>query len=120
LQAESLGEPIKRKLREVEMALDPLQLLEEVRAMQSHLVVLADGEKIDAPSQQPNLAAFLASLSAPGEPERSARLTVWNLSRAICDRYNLLFIATPALRVKQIAPAAVRTAHNCKARDYRR
>jgi hypothetical protein len=63
LQAESLNESIKRKLREVEMALDPLQLLEEVRAMQSHLVVLADGEKIDAPSQEPNLAEFLASLS---------------------------------------------------------
>jgi hypothetical protein len=63
LQAESLGEPIKRKLREVEIALDPLQLLEEVRAMQSHLVVLADGEKIDPPSQQANLAEFLASLS---------------------------------------------------------
>jgi hypothetical protein len=63
LQAETLGEPIKRRLREVEIALDPLQLLEEVRAMQSHLVVLADGEKIDAPSQQPNLVEFLASLS---------------------------------------------------------
>src|SRR5277367_4716124 len=63
LQADTLGEPIKRKLREVEIALDPLQLLEEVRAMQSHLVVLADGEKIDAPMQPPNLAEFLASLS---------------------------------------------------------
>jgi hypothetical protein len=63
LQAETLGDPIKRKLREVEIALDPLQLLEEVRAMQSHLVVLADGEKLDAPSPEPNLAAFLASLS---------------------------------------------------------
>ena len=31
--------------------------------MQSHLVVLADGEKIDAPTQPPNLAEFLASLS---------------------------------------------------------
>jgi hypothetical protein len=64
LQAETLGEPIKRKLQEVEIALDPLQLLEEVRAMQSHLVVLADGEKIDAPTQEPNLVAFLASLSS--------------------------------------------------------
>jgi hypothetical protein len=63
LQAETLSEPTKRKLCEVEIALDPLQLLEEVRAMQSHLVVLADGEKIDAPSPEPNLAAFLATLS---------------------------------------------------------
>src|SRR5208283_4796628 len=64
LQAEILSDPIKRKLREVEIALDPLQLLEEVRAMQSHLVVLADGERIDAPRQEPNLAAVLASLSS--------------------------------------------------------
>ena len=63
LQGETLGEPIKSKLREVENSLDPLQLLEEVRAMQSHLVVLASGEKIDAPAPAPNLAAFLSSLS---------------------------------------------------------
>jgi hypothetical protein len=64
LQADTLGEPIKRKLREVEIALDPLQLLEEVRAMQSHLVVLADGDKIDAPTPPPNLTEFLASLAS--------------------------------------------------------
>jgi hypothetical protein len=64
LQAETVTEPIKRKLREVCSALDPLQLLEEVRAMQSHLVVLSDGGKLDAPSPaEPNLPAFLASLS---------------------------------------------------------
>jgi hypothetical protein len=45
LQAETVTEPIKRKLREVGSALDPLQLLEEVRAMQSHLVVLSDGRQ---------------------------------------------------------------------------
>ena len=37
---------------------------------------------------------------ALGEPGRSARLTVWNQSRAICDRYKVLFVVTPALRVK--------------------
>lgn len=63
LQSDSLSEPIKHKLREVENALDPLQLLEEVRAMQSHLVVLADGEKVDPPAEEPNLSEFLASLS---------------------------------------------------------
>jgi hypothetical protein len=34
LQSESLSSPMKMKLREVGNALDPLQLLEEVRAMQ--------------------------------------------------------------------------------------
>lgn len=64
LQAETVIQPIKRKLREVGGALDPLQLLEEIRAMQSHLVVLADGGKLDASgAPEPNLSAFLASLS---------------------------------------------------------
>ena len=62
---ESVSEAAKVKLREVGNTLDPLQLLEEVRTMQSHLVVLADGGKPDASNtDQPNLPAFLASLSS--------------------------------------------------------
>jgi hypothetical protein len=65
LLAESVSETAKIKLREVGNTLDPLQLLEEVRAMQSHLVVLAEGGKPDASSaEQPNLSAFLGSLSS--------------------------------------------------------
>ncbi len=65
LQAETLSESIKVKLREVGNALDPLKLLEEVRAMQSHLVELANGGKPDVSSvQEPNLPVFLASLSS--------------------------------------------------------
>lgn len=64
LHAETMSEPIKSKLREVSGALDPLQLLEEIRAMQSHLVVLADGGSPDGSSPlQPDLPGFLASLS---------------------------------------------------------
>src|SRR5258707_3670785 len=44
LLAESLPEVAKTKLREVANALDPLKLLEEIRAVQAHLVMLADGE----------------------------------------------------------------------------
>lgn len=65
LQADAVPEPIKCKLREVGSALDPLQLLEEIRAMQSYLVVLADGGKRDAPNPpEQSLSAFLASLSS--------------------------------------------------------
>lgn len=65
LHAETLSDAVKTKLREVGFALDPLKLLEEVRAMQSHLVVLANGGRPDAPSkQEPDLPAFLASLSS--------------------------------------------------------
>ncbi len=65
LQAESIPTLAKDKLREIVAALDPLKLLEEMRAVQAYLAALADGE---APpqmtSEPPNLAAFVASLSS--------------------------------------------------------
>ena len=65
LSAETVPDDTKVKLREVGSALDPLQLLEEVRAMQSHMVVLADGGKPHVSSvDQPDLSAFMASLSS--------------------------------------------------------
>ena len=65
LQAESIPEAAKIKLREVASALDPLQLLEEIRAVQSHLTALADGEPLSsATPEPPDLSAFVASLSS--------------------------------------------------------
>jgi Integrase core domain len=65
LSAETVSDATKVKLREVGSVLDPLQLLEEVRAMQSHLVMLADGGTPSVSSaDQPDLSAFLASLSS--------------------------------------------------------
>jgi len=65
LQAETISAAAKDKLREVAAGLDPLKLLEEMRAVQAYLAALADGE---APppmiSEPPNLAAFVASLSS--------------------------------------------------------
>jgi hypothetical protein len=65
LQAESFTVVAKDKLREIAAELDPLKLLEEMRAVQAYLAALADGE---APpqmtSEPPNLAAFVASLSS--------------------------------------------------------
>jgi hypothetical protein len=63
LQAETIPEAVKAKLREVWEALDPLQLLEEVRAMQAHLVALSKGGTPAVVAQEPDLSAFLASLS---------------------------------------------------------
>jgi hypothetical protein len=65
LQSESIPVVAKAKLREVSAELDPLKLLEEVRAVQAHLAALADGEMPPAmTAEPPNLAAFVASLSS--------------------------------------------------------
>ena len=65
LQSESIPEAGKIKLREVASALDPLKLLEEIRAMQAHLVALADGGEVpSATPEPPDLSGFVASLSS--------------------------------------------------------
>ena len=65
LQAQCMPETAKAKLRDVAGALDPLKLLEEMRAVQAHLAALADGEVPPAiTADPPDLAAFVASLSS--------------------------------------------------------
>mgnify|MGYP001081372298 FL=1 len=56
---------VKSKLREVSTTLEPLKLLEEMRAFQAYLAALADGE-VPPPTicGPPDLAAFVASLSS--------------------------------------------------------
>jgi len=63
LQAQ-IPEGAKAHLRNVAIALDPLKLLEEIRAMQAHLIALADGETPPSMTPDaPDLGAFIASLS---------------------------------------------------------
>jgi Integrase core domain len=65
LQAASLSEAAKARLREVAGALDPLKLLEEIRAVQAHLVTLADGGQLPSTTPEPpDLSGFVASLSS--------------------------------------------------------
>jgi hypothetical protein len=65
LQTEGIPLAAKAKLREASAQLDPLKLLEEMRAVQAYLTALADG---DTPptmaTEPPNLATFVASLSS--------------------------------------------------------
>jgi integrase-like protein len=65
LQSESISMAAKHMLREISAELDPLKLLEEMRAVQAYLTSLADGETPPPmTSEPPNLAAFVASLSS--------------------------------------------------------
>ncbi len=64
LTSGAVSEQVKARLREIAQTLDPLQLLDEIRKMQHHLVALADGGQPYTPPQAPEeLARFLASLS---------------------------------------------------------
>lgn len=65
LQCSGMPEAAKSKLHEVAGRLDPLKLLEEIRAVQAHLMALADGDKPPALAPEaPDLAAFMAGLSS--------------------------------------------------------
>lgn len=65
LTSGAVSEQVKARLREIAQTLDPLQLLDEIRQMQHHLVALADGGQPYTPPQarDEELARFLASLS---------------------------------------------------------
>ncbi len=65
LQAQSIPTAAKDKLREIAAELDPLKLLEEMRAVQAYLATLADGETPPPlTSEAPDLGAFVAGLSS--------------------------------------------------------
>ena len=102
LQADSIPPAAKEKLREASVQLDPLKLLEEMRAVQAYLTALADGEK--PPTivvEPPNLATFVASLSSAWR-DGEVRPT---FSIAAKPRYlrGLEAIGSPALRPQQPA-----------------
>lgn len=65
LQADNLPAATKATLRELAAGLDPLKLLEEMRAVQAYLAALANGETPPPTiAEPPNLAMFVASLSS--------------------------------------------------------
>jgi hypothetical protein len=65
LQAEITPIATKNMLHEIAAHLDPLKLLEEIRAVQAYLAALANGETPPpATADPPDLAAFIANLSS--------------------------------------------------------
>jgi hypothetical protein len=64
LHAETIPAETKDRLSQIAAELDPLKLLEEIRAMQAHLTALAHGATPPpATTEPPDLTSFLASLS---------------------------------------------------------
>jgi hypothetical protein len=64
LASNAIPEEMKERLREVAAKLDPLGLLEEIRAVQHHLAELASGQTPHlAPCHDGNLDAFLMGLA---------------------------------------------------------
>jgi hypothetical protein len=65
LESDSMPMAAKSKLQEIAAELDPLKLLEEMRAVQAYLTALSDGQTPPPMSSKPpDLAAFVASLSS--------------------------------------------------------
>ena len=64
LAAESISAEIKTRLNDIAASLDPLRLLDEIRAMQHHLAAIAKGEKMHTPAaRDADLTEFLGSLA---------------------------------------------------------
>ena len=64
LASPALSEAMKERLAAVQAALDPLQLLDEIRAAQEHLAQLAAGERVEMARQvSPDLGRFLSGLA---------------------------------------------------------
>ncbi len=64
LASEAIGDDVKARLREIAAKLDPLRLLDEIRAMQHHLAALARGERMHTPADRhADLTEFLSSLA---------------------------------------------------------
>ncbi len=64
LEAENIAAEIKTRLNDIAASLDPLRLLDEIRAMQHHLAGIAKGEKMHTPAaRDADLTEFLGSLA---------------------------------------------------------
>lgn len=64
LTSDAISEQVKAQLRDIAETLDPLQLLDEIRRMQSHLALLSEGCQPHTPVlQKDDLSRFLSSLS---------------------------------------------------------
>jgi hypothetical protein len=64
MASEHVCEDAKRRLQNAAEALDPLQLLEQIRRMQQQLALLAEQRADHVPAeQQDDLTGFLAGLS---------------------------------------------------------
>jgi hypothetical protein len=64
LAADGVAAEIKTRLKEIAEKLDPLRLLDEIRAMQHHLAAVAKGERMHTPAaRHTDLAEFLSSLT---------------------------------------------------------
>jgi hypothetical protein len=63
LASSAISEQVKSQLRGIAETLDPLQLLDEIRRMQSHLALLSEGGHPHTPiAQQDDLSRFLSGL----------------------------------------------------------
>lgn len=110
LLAQDMSPEAKGKLREIAAELDPLKLLEEVRAMQAYLSALADG---DAPpamtAHPPDLAAFIASLSSAWHAGEIRPTFSIEAKPRYLRGLQKIAVASPMTAAVKVPPSALKT-----------
>ncbi|MDN5939505.1 MAG: ISNCY family transposase [Salinisphaera sp.] len=65
LNSEAISGEVKKRMEDIAETLDPLALLDEIRATQHQLALLADGKRVSTPARpSDDLTRFLTSLSS--------------------------------------------------------
>lgn len=81
MESSTITDEIKARLRDTAEKLDPLALLDEIRAMQHHLAALAKGERMHTPAERnTDLAEFLARFCNGQLRTLQRRLADWRLA----------------------------------------
>jgi len=107
LEAVSTPEAVKQRLRDTAESLDPLKLLEEIRALQSHLVAISD--KVPTPADvpaEPDMVTFMSGLS---DAWRDGEVRPTHRSEASARYQRIVKVTPPSSRKRHTAPV-LRTA----------
>jgi hypothetical protein len=102
LEAESTPETVKQRLRETAESLDPLKLLEEIRALQSHLVAISD--KMPSSTAMPAQVDMVTFMSGLSEAWRDGEVRPTHRSEVSARYQRVIKVTPPSPRKKADAP----------------
>jgi hypothetical protein len=98
LEAESTPETVKQRLRETAESLDPLKLLEEIRALQSHLVAISDN--VPSSTAMPAEVDMVTFMSGLSDAWRDGEVRPTHRSEASARYQRVIKVTPPSPRKK--------------------